>query len=165
MQKLEPPDSHHLNAAIGWLELGNPQEANAEWERIAEPNREHPEVVEVHWRIFAARKNWPAAWESACRLVRVAPDNPVGWINRSFSLHEMKRTQEAWDQLLPAAKEFPKVGIIPYNLACYACQLGQQALAEAYLAIAFSLDRKDEVKKMALNDRDLEPMWDYIKAL
>ena len=48
------------------------------------------------------------------------PDEPVGWIHRSYVLHEQKRTREAWDLLLPAAKKFPEDFTIPYNLACYA---------------------------------------------
>ena len=35
IRPLAPPDSHHLLAAQGWLELGNHLEANAELEQIA----------------------------------------------------------------------------------------------------------------------------------
>jgi hypothetical protein len=34
MNPLSPPDTHHLRAAEGWLELGNHLEANAELENI-----------------------------------------------------------------------------------------------------------------------------------
>jgi hypothetical protein len=39
MNPLEPPDSIHLQAAQGWLDLGNPIEANEELEKIAPQNR------------------------------------------------------------------------------------------------------------------------------
>jgi hypothetical protein len=35
MKHLQPPNSHHLQAAIGWLELGNHKEANEELEKVA----------------------------------------------------------------------------------------------------------------------------------
>jgi hypothetical protein len=40
VKKLEPPDTHHVSAAIGWLELGNPAEAGEEIARIT------PEMLE-----------------------------------------------------------------------------------------------------------------------
>src|SRR5690349_10510510 len=53
---LEPPDSHHLAAAQGWLELGNHAEANNELERISPTLRAHPDALEVSWQIYAAAK-------------------------------------------------------------------------------------------------------------
>ena len=113
----------------------------------------------------AARKNWPDALETARKLVQSLPEEAAGWINRSYALHEMKLTQEAWDQLLTAAEKFPKVSIIPYNLACYACQLNQRELAQKHLGIAIDLNSKTEIKRMALADPDLEPLWNSIREL
>ena len=48
-----PPDSHHLEAAKGWLELGNPEEAFEELGLIEPQLRGHPDVLELCWRIYA----------------------------------------------------------------------------------------------------------------
>jgi hypothetical protein len=40
---LPHPDEHHLNAAEGWLELGNHLEANEELEKIEAFIRPHPD--------------------------------------------------------------------------------------------------------------------------
>ena len=50
----------HLEAAQGWLELGNHEEANEELELIDAPLRSHPDVLEVRWGIYAKVKNWEA---------------------------------------------------------------------------------------------------------
>ncbi len=131
MEELTPPDSHYLSAATGWCDLGNFAEARAELRRISAGNRDHPRVLEEEWRICAAEKHWLPALEVARRLIEVAPHSPAGWINQSYSLHEMKLTREARNQLLPVAEKFCADGTIPYNLACYACQLGD--LEEAQL--------------------------------
>jgi len=47
MKPLSPPDSHHLSAATGWLELGNWQEANEELEEITPELRPHPHALVV----------------------------------------------------------------------------------------------------------------------
>lgn len=163
MQELEPPDIHHLNAAVGWLELGNLPEAQAELDRIRDENRRHPEVLDAGWRILAQKKDWPAALKFAQLLVEIDPENPAGWINQSFSLHEMNRTQEAWNALLPAFSKFPKVAIVRYNLACYACQLGELDRAKELLDQAAKLRSKQEITQMALADSDLKPLWGFIR--
>lgn len=165
MAKLEPPDLHHLTAAIGWVELGNPAEARHEWNKVSDAHREHPDVLDVEWRIHAANKSWTLALDVARKQVQVAPRHPAGWINQSYGLHELKRTQEAFDQLLPLAKTFPKISVIHYNLACYACQLGHSELAKRCLGRAIKCQGKDEIKRMALADADLKPLWEYIRAL
>jgi hypothetical protein len=57
-------------------------------------------------------------------LVKTAPARPDSWIHRSYAQHELKRTEEASDLLLPAAHLFPGHWQIVYNLACYASRLG-----------------------------------------
>ncbi|HTG45601.1 MAG TPA: tetratricopeptide repeat protein, partial [Verrucomicrobiae bacterium] len=86
MQDITPPDSHHLSAAIGWLELGNVKEAHVEWSRIAESYRDHPGVLEVAWQIHAVDKKWSDALEVATQLLHHVPDSPAGWICQSYSL-------------------------------------------------------------------------------
>ena len=89
----------HLEAAQGWLELGNHEEANEELELIDAPLRSHPDVLEVRWDIYAKVTNWEACLDIGKAMVKLAPRRFTGWINRSFALHELKRTQEACDQL------------------------------------------------------------------
>lgn len=165
MRELEPPDDHHLRAASGWVDLGNPREARVELERIAAGSQAHPDVLEMRWRIDASECLWAASLEVAEQLVRVDPENPSGWIHRSYSLHELKRTIEARDGLLEVEGKFRGIPTIPYNLACYACQLGDLAGARTWIARAMRLLGKEELKQMAAADGDLLPLWDEIERL
>ena len=122
---LEHPDTLHLQAAHGWLELGNHLEANEELERITPELRAHPDVLEIRLEIFFRGKQWLGCIEIGNVLVEARPKKSIGWIHRSFALHELKRTQEAFELLLPAAKKFPALWVIPYNLACYCAQLNR----------------------------------------
>ena len=67
---LEPPDTHHLSAAIGWLELGNPDEANQDLARISSAMRVHPEVLEARWQIHARASEWEACVSLARQITR-----------------------------------------------------------------------------------------------
>ena len=165
MKPLGHPDSFHLQAARGWLELGNPLEANEELEKISPALGVHPDVLEVRWQISAKAKQWEACVDLAEGLIALTPDNPFGWIHRSFALHELKRTQEAWDNLIRVTKKFPEEPIIPYNLSCYACQMARTDDARKWLQRALKIGEQKRIKQMALKDADLEPLWDEIREL
>ena len=168
MSPLEPPDTHHVSAAIGWLELGNPAEAGEELARISGSALEHPDVLETRWAVCAAGRSWEAALDLAELLVVKSPERVTGWIHRAYALRRIKAgsLRRAWDALRPAFEKFPKETIIPYNLACYAAQMGR--LDEAWewlhkaMAAAESVNR---IKQMALADPDLQPLLERIKAL
>ena len=89
MEPLQPPNTIHLMAAQGWLELGDHEEAFEELELIDAPLRGHPDVLEVRWGIYAKVENWNACLEIGRAMVRLAPRRFSGWVNRSFALHEL----------------------------------------------------------------------------
>src|SRR6266404_2443387 len=160
---LQPPDSFHLEAAQGWLELGNPIESSEELEKITALMRTHPHVLQVRWEIYAAQKKWEAALDIATTLMELEPDEALGWVHRSYCLHELKRTKEARDNLLPVVDKFAASTTIRYNLACYECQLGNLSQAKKWLKAAFSLGDRKQMKLAALEDPDLKPLWPEIR--
>lgn len=165
MTRLLPPDTLHLQAAQGWLELGNYVEANEELEKITPQLRAHPMVLAVRWEIYAVAKKWEAALDIAAAIIQLDPDDPLGWIHRSYALHELKRTKEARDNLLRVPENFPISATVRYNLACYECQLGRLEPAKNWLEKAFQLGDSKKMKLAALDDPDLEPLWNRIGEL
>ena len=158
IKPLEPPDSFHLQAAQGWVELGSHLEADAELDLIAAKLRVHPDVLEVRWQIYAKAGQWEGCIFVAKAITSLAPDRAIGWINLSFALHELKRTKEALENLVGVAETFSKEPTILYNLACYCCCLGQLSEARRLLKKAFRYGEAKSMKLMALNDPDLEPL-------
>ena len=124
--------------------------------------RGRPDVLVVRVAIYEAAKKWEYAAEIAKAISEFAPESPFGFIHQAYSLHELKRTQEAWNVLLPVVDKFPKEYIMRYNLACYACQLGNLKEARDWLKKAIDMAGTNEVKLMALDDPDLEPLWEEI---
>jgi predicted Zn-dependent protease len=167
MHKLEPPDTHHLSAAIGWLELGLPAEARAELAQVAAAVREHPDVLEARWLVAAEEKQWEEGLQVAQALLQRAPKRPSGWLHQAYALRRIPAggVAKAWEALLPASERFPKEPIIPYNLSCYACQMQQLDTARSWLQRAAAIGGKARIKGMALQDQDLQPLWAEISAL
>ena len=156
---LKPPDTFHLQAAIGWLELGNHVEADSELDKIRADFRAHPDVLKVRWQIYAAAKKWEASLNIAAAQIHIDAEDPSGWVHRSYALHELKRTTEARDNPLRVVDNFPLSATVHYNLACYECQLGRLEPANAWLEKALKLGDARKMKLAALSDPDLEPLW------
>ena len=142
---LLPPESFHLQAATGWLALGNVKEARAELEQLAAAHREHPDVLES-WSV-------------------VMPSRAMGWIAQSFALHELKRTREAYELLHSVVGRFREHFVIPYNLACYQCRLGNKDEALKWLQRAVDAADAKTIREMALDDTDLSPLRKEILRL
>jgi Flp pilus assembly protein TadD len=167
MRKLEPPDTHYLMAAIGWCELGNLSEARAELTHISPAQQEHPDVLEVRWAIAAGQECWEEGLQVARALLRAAPKRPTGWLHRAYALRRVPNgsVQKACAALLPAFAKFPNEATISFNLSCYACQMGHLAAAREWLQRAIAIEGKEKIREQALNDSDLEPLWNEIREL
>ena len=167
MEALGPPDIHYLSGAIGWIELGNLAEAKLELAKVAPDHSAHPGVLEAGWSIAAAEADWATALLIAEHLVRVAEDHAVGWLHRAYAARRAPGggLQAAWDALLPAADRFPDEANIPYNLACYACQMGKLDEARSWLRRAMSSRERGKIKTMASADEDLKALWGEVKDL
>ncbi len=157
---------NHLNAAEGWLGLGDLNEAKKELDKISVEVWLHPAVLFLRCQIYVAAKEWDFLISVSEMLVKELPQLSDVWVFRSHALHELKRTQAAYDLLLPAADKFPNLAVIPYNLACYACQLGKLAEAKKRLEQAIDLggDNSD-IRADALGNPDLQPLWKDISSL
>jgi len=159
---LELQDRRFLEAAEGWLELGNWREAGVELDQISPEIQGHPLVLRTRWGIQGASGNWEAAVETARVITEKAPENSWGWIQWAYSLHELKRTKEAQDVLRQVVEQFPEESTMQYNMACYCCQLGQTEESWQWLKRAVVGEGKKRIREMALEDPDLKPLWKEI---
>ena len=167
MKPLPLPDRRHLEAAEGWLELGNWLEANEELEQISASLRAHPSVLFTRFEIYAMASKWDGAYEIAQILVVSFSERPEAWICWVYATRRKSDGgfAKAKKLLVEAAVRFPDEYLIRYNRACYSCQLGYLNEARMWLEWAFDLAGKQEVRWKALEDKDLEPLWTKIGEL
>ena len=167
---LEALDVHLVRAAHGWLELNLPNEAEAELAQLSPAAQTHPLVLQALWQLHAHQHRWALAHTVAELLVQTFPDDVNGWVHRAYAARRKEGggLQAAWDALRPAVDLFPDETIVPYNLACYACQMGNLDAARLWLGRARTIAKKhggqDPIKQMALADPDLAPLLEEISG-
>ena len=157
---LEPSDQRHLEAARGYIALGMHSDANEELEQIDATCRQLPEVLSVRLAVYQTAKNWELAVVVAKQLAAYDPRNPHWPLALSYATRRTESLDAAKLILLEAAAKHPDEPIIQYNLARYECQLGNLDAAKDHLKRATKL--QPQCAAMALNDPDLEPLWQMI---
>jgi tetratricopeptide (TPR) repeat protein len=164
MQPLDICDARHVRAAEGWLGLGLQDDAGAELDQISPAQQKHPQVLGCRWELLAARRDWDAALRIAGELLTLDPEHELGWLHYAYSIRRSKSggLAKASEALRPAAEKFPGEPVIPFNLACYACQMGNLEEAREWFRRAIKVGGEKQMKLMALGDEDFKPLWEEI---
>jgi Flp pilus assembly protein TadD len=162
---LEPPDRHHLSAAIGWLGLGNWREASQEIEKISPENRMKPAVLLTEYDVAATAKDWAHAADVADMMVEIIPDSAGVWLSLAYAVRRKAGggIEQARTILKKSDQLFPREPMVAFNLSCYECQLGNLEEARDWLDKAMARGDAKQIRALALKDRDLEPLWDELR--
>jgi hypothetical protein len=166
--EISKSEIHVLNAAVGWLELGLTGDALKELDQLSAGAQEQPDVLEVRWLILADLSEWDRALEISTKLVQVASEQPSSWLHHAYAARRATDggVLKAFNILASAASRFPKESTIPYNLACYTCQLQRGAAATMdWLERALDAGNAKDMLDMALNDSDLQPVRELVQRL
>lgn len=144
--------------AIGFLELGMPEDALAELDDLAVVNS-----VALHLRVDALfrLKRWQEAAAICVPMTEQEPSDPGWWIQSAYALRRARSIEEAEVVLLAGLTRHPANGLILYNLACYACVQGRIDDACERMEQAIAID-PEQVLAMAGKDPDLAAIRPWI---
>jgi len=166
--ELAMPDGHHLRAAVGWLELGDASEALAELNQLSVEGQANADALEIRWLALAEQREWEAASLVGRALILAAPERAGSWLHHSYALRRASSggLAAAFDALSSVAEKFPEESTIPYNLACYSCQMQRPAEDTlGWLQRALKIGGREIILRMALQDSDLKPLHAEIARL
>lgn len=164
MDPLAPDDHRRVQAADGWLRLGDVAPAAAELASVSVGARGHPDFLQVNWTLASRRGEWGECLRLAEQLVRLAPERRFGWLHLPLSLHRLGRTAEAYDRLLAAADRFEPGSTVPFLLARFACVLGRNEVARRWLAAAFRQAAMEENESVLRRRVEEEPDLEGIRG-
>ena len=134
------PILKRLNAAVGYLNLGMPQDAWDELEDINAKDHARPEVLKVRVEVCRALKQWEMMAEISNHLRKIEPDEVEHPLNMAHATRRFKSESEAADILSLALRRYYDDALVRYNLACYWCVMGRIEEARAMLETAVKKD-------------------------
>ena len=150
-------------ASSGYLELEMFDDATLVLEEIEPEDKTRNEVLGARVNLYMAAKKWDMAAALARHLVKVDPGTAGWWISLAYALRRTESLEKAEAILLRAQAIHPNAGMIAFTLACYASVEGRVEEAKERLRHAINLDK--DIRKFALDDEDLKPLWDWIAGL
>jgi Flp pilus assembly protein TadD len=149
-------------ASSGYRELGLLAEAAQALEEIEPGDRTRNEVFGARLDLYMASKQWEAAAAVGHYLVKVEPGKAGWWINYANSVRQADTIEKAEAILMQARELIPHNPTVVLNLACYASASGRIEEARERLLEAIRLNKG--VQRLALDDEDLKPLWDWISS-
>jgi Tfp pilus assembly protein PilF len=162
----EKPPIHHsipsqldrrIQAAEGFLELGLPQLAEAELEKLEGDDRTSEATWVMRCRVYRASEQWEIMGEVAKHLVSLDPDVVEYWLDAAFATRKAGGVGLAHQVMTHAALRLPEEAQIRYHAACCAAQIGLFEQAKEHLQAAVA--KVYDLKHAALQDPDMEPLW------
>jgi Flp pilus assembly protein TadD len=144
----------HLAYAAGYLQLGMLAESRAELENLTPEVLATPAALSLKLELAMAEEDWLEVLGRALELVAYDNTEERPWIAWAYALRELQRIEEARETLLTGARLIKKPSLlVAYNLACYACLLGDLPDARRLLATVYARD--ESWRDIAREDDDL----------
>lgn len=148
----------HLAYAAGYLQLDMFQAAREELTELPAEVAASPAALALRIELAMAEETWDEVIELAPLLINHDSSLERPWVAWAYSLRELKRHQEAQEILLTGRRLISRPSpLVDYNLACYACLLGELDEARSLLEDVFARDKS--WREVARNDPDLAPLY------
>jgi Flp pilus assembly protein TadD len=145
-----------LRVALGWLELGLPEEALRELEALDPRDRMRKQALELKLVAQMKAGRWNAGADTGRLLCLREPKEPRFFIHAAYCLHETGDTEAARNWLMTGPSSLIEDPLFHYNIACYHAVLGERKRARSHLRRAFSMDAS--LRGRAREDEDLSAL-------
>jgi tetratricopeptide (TPR) repeat protein len=150
-------DQLHLNAAAGFLRIGEPMNAWNELEEIKAANRADVEVLTVRLAVCRGLEKWELAEEVARHLIKHDPHNVMHVVALAEAMGHREGPTAAAAVYEFAIDRFPDLALLRVSLAVELVKAGQIDDAKRVLKTAFELD--PDLRMVALDHPGLEAVW------
>lgn len=152
------PPEKHLTYALGYLQLDLIEEAREELAALPPGFLATAPALSVRLEIAMAEENWEEVISLAPEVIGHDATQERPWIAWGYALRECERVAEAQETLFAGSRLIKDPSpLVAYNLACYACLLGDLSEASRLLAVVFARDKS--WRDVAREDPDLSPLF------
>ncbi|MBB5351730.1 Flp pilus assembly protein TadD [Haloferula luteola] len=150
-----------LTSALGWLELGSPEEALRELSLLDARQRMRRQALELKLVAEMKAGHWNAGADTGRLLCLREPGEPRFFIHAAYCLHETGDTAAARNWLMTGPTSLIKDPLFHYNIACYHAVLGEKGPARSHLQRAFQMN--SQLRQLAEKDEDLATLGELPK--
>jgi hypothetical protein len=151
------PDCRAIEAAIGYLSLGLPEEADEEIEKVSPAIYTSKTILSLRASIYCEANWWERLQKVAQVLVNKWPGDCDHWILLGCATRRCVSIDESNAVFSESLIFHDSEPLIHFHLACNAAHSGEKSIARDHLARALLLD--PNIGMIALEDPDLAQLW------
>ena len=162
------PGRHHVEAAEGWLALGDWQEAKAELDLLGPAGRDHPEALRARADVFEVAGRWNAQTVVLEKLTHLEPDEIDHWLRLNAAQLLAGQPREALARLETILERHPDHPGLLFKLAVTQAALGAIRSAGRTLTKLFTLEHHKYARTyvpLALQWNELAPLHDQLRDM
>jgi len=138
--KMHPRLWQALQFAVGYLNLGLPDEALQELDILRPAFRNSPEVLSLRTQIHLLRSEWVCAAELAESGRTAYPELPDFFIQQALAYEQLGQPARAIEIWKAAPPEIRRSGFCHYNMARCEARLGNLTSAQRHALQAMKLE-------------------------
>jgi tetratricopeptide (TPR) repeat protein len=157
---MTPENDKLVEIAMGYFELGMLDDAVTELGPLA--SEERLSVLSLWSAALRLSERWPEMLSLSRKMIELYPAEAECWVSLADATRNYVSVQAGLELLETARRRFPSDDHILFQIGCYCCQLGR--LGEARTAVRAAVSSNRVWAKIALQDRDLVPLWPELKA-
>jgi len=157
---MTPENEKLVEVAMGYFELGMLDEAVTELGPLA--GHERLSVLSLWSAALRLSERWPEMLSLSRKMIELYPAEAEFWVSLADATRNSVSVQAGLELLETARGHFPGNDHILFQIGCYCCQLGR--LDEARTAVRAAVSSNRVWAKIAVQDRDLSPLWPEFKA-
>lgn len=146
---------------IGWLELGNPEEALSVLNKVARRYRGHARVLNTKWIVYYQMRDLENCLKVSRRLIKDYKDDALSWINHAQYAYLKKDYKKAYEIMNKVSKQFTNDAHFTYDLACYCSLTYRFQEAEYWLETARKCGNPERINEMMKVDTDFDPLREF----
>ena len=142
--------------AEGYLELGMPEQALDNLERLGGIENHSPVGVYYHGEALRQLNRYEEALDYLEKAAQALPQKVDPLVSLGWCYKRTSRIELAIDSMVRALEIKPEVAVLHYNLACYLSLAGRKSQALVHLSRSFELD--EQFRALAETESDFDPI-------
>jgi hypothetical protein len=150
-------DQIHLNAAAGFLQIGEPMDAWNELEEITAANRAEVEVLTVRLAVCRGLEKWELAEEVARHLIKHDSHNVMHIVALAEVVGRREGPGAAAAVYEFAIGRFPDLALLRVSLAVELVKAAQ--IDEAKRVLKAAVQQDPQLREVILDHPGLEAVW------
>ncbi|MBO7107176.1 MAG: tetratricopeptide repeat protein [Verrucomicrobia bacterium] len=161
---MEGPSRTYFIEAVGWMELGNYEEALHSVSQIVDKYVVRFEVLALKWSILYKLGRKKECKDTSQFLTLFHSARVDSWMMRAQSFYNQKQYQKAYETLHSVEKQFKNDWRFAYDYACYHSLTKRFDKVEYWIKVASRKGDPKEVDKMFQTDPDFKPYKKYLES-